>query len=73
MTRLTRIVLTTAMALLIMACGDSKMAKLSDTELNEKIERCRANTSPSPGFAVACDNYQRECDRRRKEGKMVCF
>ncbi len=62
-----------ALSLALTGCGESKFAKLSDQELSEKMRRCRANTNPSPGAAVACGNYEKECQRRREEGKMVCY
>ena len=51
---------------------ESKLAGLSDSELQDKIYECRNATSQSPGFAITCDNYQRECERRREHGRFVC-
>ena len=28
--------------------------------------------SQNPGFAISCDNYRRECLRRRDQGKFLC-
>lgn len=54
------------------ACGNGKLAKLSDAELQDRIYDCNTTHSQSPGFAISCDNYQRECKRRREEGRFVC-
>jgi hypothetical protein len=51
---------------------ESKLADLSDTELQDRIYECRSTTSQSPGFAITCDNFQRECERRRDQGRFVC-
>lgn len=56
---------------IIAGCG-SKLADVSDNELADQMHACRTDQDPSPGRAIACDNYQRECTRRRKEGKFVC-
>jgi hypothetical protein len=51
---------------------DSRFASMSDEVLQEKMHACRTTVEQSPGFAISCDNYRRECDRRRKEGRFVC-
>ena len=56
---------------LLSGCG-SKLADVSDNELADQMHACRTDQDPSPGRAIACDNYKRECDRRRKEGRFVC-
>lgn len=56
---------------LLVGCG-SKLADISDNELADEMHACRTDQDPSPGRAIACDNYKRECSRRRKEGKFVC-
>lgn len=53
------------------AC-DSRMNKMADTDLQDRSYECRAATSQSPGFAITCDNYRRECLRRREQGKFLC-
>lgn len=53
------------------ACGDDGPT-LSDEELADAIHECRSNTQQSPSFAIRCDNYQRQCDKLRKEGRYVC-
>lgn len=51
---------------------EGKLASLSDAELQDRIYECNATTDQSPGFAISCDNYRRECARRRDEGRFVC-
>jgi hypothetical protein len=58
-------------ALLLTGCG-SKLADVPDTELQDAVYQCDTATEQSPGFAISCDNYRRECKRRRDEGRFVC-
>ncbi|MEM1436291.1 MAG: hypothetical protein AAGG11_19725 [Pseudomonadota bacterium] len=58
-------------ALLIAGCG-SELESLTDNELQDRVYECKGETSMSPGRAISCDNYERECQRRRKEGRFVC-
>jgi hypothetical protein len=51
---------------------ESKLASLSDRELQDRIYECNAQRSQSPGFAISCDNYRRECENRRDAGHYVC-
>ena len=63
--------LTFALGLLAAAGCGSQMEDISDAELQEKVYECRSS-SLSPGMAIACDNFRRECERRRSEGRFVC-
>ena len=56
---------------MLSACS-SKLAGMSDADLQDKVYECDHQHSQSPGFAISCDNYRRECKRRRKEGRYVC-
>ena len=60
-----------AIVSLCAAC-DGKLARLSDSELQDRIYECNSQTSQSPGFAISCDNYRRECANRREKGRYVC-
>lgn len=51
---------------------EGKLAKLPDTELQDRIYECQHTVDQAPGFAISCDNYRRECERRREEGRFVC-
>lgn len=51
---------------------EGKLASLSDHDLQDRIHECNTQQSQSPGFAISCDNYRRECARRRDEGRYVC-
>ncbi len=53
--------------------GCQQEMDISDQELIEKIEECLTVEEKSPGMAVACGNYQRECERRGKAtGNYFC-
>ena len=59
---------------LITACGDSKFAGLSDSELQDRYSQCARAKSLAPGGAITCDNISRECERRAKDkGHSVCY
>ncbi len=47
-------------------------ANLSDEALADGVYECRTKIDQSPGFAIRCDNYKRECETRRAEGRYVC-
>lgn len=51
---------------------DSELARLPDETLQDRIYECNQAGEQSPGFAIRCDNYRRECLRRRQEGRFVC-
>ncbi|MEQ8783474.1 MAG: hypothetical protein RIE06_27745 [Roseibium album] len=53
------------------AC-ESRLAGLSDTDLQDRMYECNTTVDQSPGMAISCDNYRRECQRRRDEGRFVC-
>ncbi len=53
------------------AC-ESRLAGLSDAELQDRIYDCNTQQDQSPGFAISCDNYRRECALRREQGRFVC-
>lgn len=60
-------------ALLPLLAGcEGKLAALSDHDLQDRIHECSNQQSQSPGFAISCDNYRRECARRRDDGRYVC-
>lgn len=66
-----RPVLLLAAAAGLAAC-ESKLAGLSDTELQDRMYECNTTVDQAPGMAISCDNYRRECQRRREEGRFVC-
>lgn len=57
--------------LLLVGCGN-EMEALTDTDLQDRVYQCKRTTTLSPGQAITCENYQRECQRRRKEGRYAC-
>jgi len=51
----------------------SPLAHLSDYELSEKHDRCLEKRPTAPGAHIACENYKKECEKRRNElGSYVC-
>ena len=65
-------VLFAAFSIFILAGCNNEAAKIPDNELADNIYACRTAVDQSPGFAIRCDNYKRECERRREEGRYVC-
>ncbi len=59
-------------AVLFLAGCENKLEGLDDTELQDKAYACSREHNPSPGAAIACDNYRKECQRRRELGRFVC-
>ena len=55
----------------LVAC-DSRINNMADTDLQDRMYECRDSQSQNPGFAISCDNYRRECLRRREQGKFLC-
>lgn len=51
---------------------ESKLASMSNEELADKMYECNSSVGSSPGFAIRCDNYNRECHARRENGVYAC-
>jgi len=66
-----RAIFASILLLTLTACG-SKLAGMSDADLQDRVYECNYAQSQSPGFAISCDNYRRECKRRREDGLYVC-
>ncbi len=61
------------MAVIVLVTGCSnKLEAIADNELADTMHECRVTDSQSPGMAIRCDNIERECARRREEGRFVC-
>ena len=58
------------LGMLVIGCG-SRLANLADADLQEKVFECN-KPDLAPGMAIQCDNYRRECARRREQGRFVC-
>lgn len=71
MPTVTRLILSLIVLIEIAGCS-SKLAELSADELRDRIYECEKTAEPGPGLAIACDNYRRECERRRNAGQYVC-
>ncbi len=66
-----RVCLIAAIGFVLVACG-GKFAGMADDDLREKMGACGRIVQKSPGYAISCDNYTRECRNRRDEGRYVC-
>lgn len=59
--------------LLAFLAGCERKMDISDQDLVAEMIECAAETDKTPGRAVACGNYARECRRRGKEtGNYIC-
>ena len=52
------------LGLLLSLSGCEKPMNISDEALLDHMEECLSNDNLTPGMAVACGNYQKECRRR---------
>jgi len=53
--------------------GCSQGMSISDEELVKKVNECHAEPNKTPGMAVSCGNYFKECKRRgEKTGNYIC-
>lgn len=69
---LTAIVFTSG--ILMVGCDtNSELSNVSDREMRAKVKECKTMKSPAPAMIFACENYQRECEKRAdKAGHFVC-
>lgn len=68
-----RIPLLVLFVSLVAGCGNSKFEKMPDMELAAKNTECLTMNEPAPAMIFACENYAKECKRRREEEKRyVC-
>lgn len=69
----TKISVLSLVLLLIAGCGGGgKAAGIPDRELRAKWQDCQGFENPSRIKVMACENYEREC-ARRKSDKLVCY
>ncbi|TDO96360.1 hypothetical protein [Marinomonas balearica] len=48
-------------------------ADIKDADLRKKWRECKTISNPSRTKALACENYVRECARRKGNGNLVCY
>ncbi|TPE52854.1 hypothetical protein FJM67_07515 [Maribrevibacterium harenarium] len=48
-------------------------ADIPDAELRSKWRECKTIANPSRTKVLACENYERECARRKDKGNFVCY
>lgn len=52
---------------------NSELADVNDRDMRAKMKECKTMKSPAPAMIFACENYQRECEKRAdKAGHFVC-
>lgn len=61
-------------AFLLTACDSGgKYASYSDQKVKKEYIDCsNSGRNMSPARGVACGNYEKECERRKKKGKNIC-
>jgi len=58
---------------LLSACDSGgKFASYDDRKIRAEHQRCISESNPSRTRAIACDNYERECLRRKEMGNNIC-
>ena len=65
----------TGLFLLLNACDSGgKYAAFDDKKILEEYRHCLTldNSKMSPARGVACNNYNKECLRRKNNGKNIC-
>jgi len=55
---------TTALLLGSCSAGSDDIRDIKNQALNKRAYECNEIRKPPPGYAVACGNIQRECQRR---------
>lgn len=75
MKTMTRLIGVLLFAALLAGCDGwgNKSAKIPDMELREKWRTCKKVEKPSRIMVLACENYERECAKRKKNGNLVCY
>lgn len=66
---------STALGMLIavLMAGCTKGLDISDEELVKRVNECHMEDNKTPGMAVSCGNYLKECKRRgKKTGNYIC-
>lgn len=62
-------------AVLLVSCSpaDSELRAINAQMLAKSADKCNGVRNPAPGYAVACTNILRECQRRSKQlGYRLC-
>jgi|APSaa5957512493_1039668.scaffolds.fasta_scaffold147591_2 hypothetical protein len=56
---------------LLSSCGPlTKIGAMSEPELRSELTQCAAIPNPSNSKAIACQNFNRECEKRvNRDGK----
>jgi len=76
MNKISRLAATSVTLLLLLAScssGNDELSVLENQTLANSAHKCRGVKTPAPGFAIACSNIYRECQRRSEQlGYKLC-
>ena len=59
-------------SLVFLSACESKWEAMHDDELAAKYSECFSVDNPGAAMIQVCKNYERECERRRKQGNYIC-
>lgn len=62
-----------ALFLLVGCGGGGKSAGIPDSKLRMEWRECKGLKNPSRLKNMACENYERECVRRKENGNRACY
>jgi hypothetical protein len=65
--------LITLLIAVVALCACTRGMDISDENLVQRMSECAANDNKTPGMAVSCGNFKKECLRRGKAtGNYIC-
>ena len=67
-----RLPITIALAATLLAGCDGGMSSLSDQELRRQFNDCKNLGGSRKIKAMTCSEVDKECDRRRNDGRLIC-
>lgn len=74
MRKVTKLLMLLMISVFLEGCDTGgKSAKIPDLELRKKWKECNMIEKPSRIKALACENYTRQCAKRKKAGNLVCY
>lgn len=65
----------TLSAMMVSGCDmfGGPSADIPDGELRKMWRECKYISNPSRTKVLACENYERECARRKDKGNIACY
>ncbi|PYF78610.1 MULTISPECIES: hypothetical protein [Marinomonas] len=73
--RATRFLTLLFLLLVISGCNKpaEDLTELSNAELRKNWRACAYLDSASGDEIAACENYEKECDTRKEQGRLACY